>query len=274
MPVTAYLSLVRIQLISGLKFRAAAWAKMSTFIFYGFVHVVLIQIFYRFGENTGAGFTAGMNMGQAISYVWLIQVIAHILPAMSVDSEVWQKIRNSDIGIELCRPLDLYAHGFARAAALRLAPLLMQLAPVTLIIMLLPAPYNLQGPASLANLFAAMLALAAALLLACACITFTYTLLMRVTWGEGPTHIVLGLITLLSGAELPLQLWADWTQAILYWQPFAGLVDIPLRLYTGTLPAVAVWSAVGLQLAWTLVFIILGRFLLNRQFRRLVIQGG
>ena len=269
-----YLSILRIQVVASLQFRTAAWARFSTFLFYGFVHVVLIGVFYRFGENVNAGFGAGMSMTQAVSYVWLTQVLAHLLPTMSMDTEVWQKIRNGDVGIELCRPLDLYFHWFARAAASRLAPFLIQLVPITIIAMLLPEPFRLQPPASLAGFVAAMLALSAAFLLSCACISLTYSLLMNVGWGEGPAHIVGAVIMVLAGAELPLQLWPAWAQTFLLWQPFAGLVDIPLRLYVGTMDPGLVWQAVALQLGWTAFFVVVGRLWMAKYLNRMVIQGG
>lgn len=270
----AYLSILRIQIVSGLQFRVAAWSRFVNFLIYGFVHVVLIGVFYRFGANMREGFGSQMSMAQAVSYVWLTQVIAHLLPTMSMDSEVWQKIRNGDIGIELCRPLDLYFHWYARAAATRLTPLLIQLIPITLIAMMLPEPFRLAPPASLAGFLAALLALTAAFLLSCACLCLTYALLMNVSWGEGPAHILGAGIMLLAGTELPLQLWPAWAQTFLYWQPFAGLIDIPLRLYVGSMAPGLVWQAILLQLGWTVIFIIIGRAWMARYLNRLVIQGG
>lgn len=270
----AYLSILRIQLLSGIQFRAAAWSRFISFLFYGFVHVVLIGVFYRFGENINAGFVNQMDMRQAVSYVWLVQVVAHLLPTMSMDSEVWQKIRNGDVGIELCRPLDLYFHWFARSAASRLTPFLIQLLPITIIAMLLPEPFRLAPPASLAALLASLLALAAAFLLSCATLGLTYSLLVNVSWGEGPAHILGAMVMLLAGSELPLQLWPAWLQTFLFWQPFAGLIDIPLRLYVGSMAPGLVWQAVALQLAWTVVFIFMGRAWMGKFLRRLVIQGG
>lgn len=266
-----YLSILRIQLLSGIQFRAAAWSRFVNFLFFGFVHVVLVGVFYRFSANSSS---AEMDMQQAVSFVWLIQVVAHLLPTMSPDSEVWQKIRNGDVGIELCRPLDLYFHWFARAAASRITPFLIQILPITVIAMLLPEPFRLAPPASIQGFLAALLALACAFLLSCATLGLTYSLLMNVGWGEGPAHILGAVVMLLAGAELPLQLWPTWAQTFLYWQPFAGLIDIPLRLYVGSMEPGLVWQAVGMQLGWTVIFIIIGRAWMAKFLKRLVIQGG
>ncbi len=270
----ASISILRIQLVSTLQFRAAAWAKMSTFVFYGFVHVVLMLIFYRYGVNTSAGAQAGMTAVQAVSYTWLLQIIASLFPVMGSDSEIRNKIINGDVGVELCRPLDLYAHWFSRALAAKLSPFLMGLVPITVVAMLLPAPYNLQPPDSAAGLLAMLLCLCTGLFLSGSIICLTYGLMLNLKWGDGPVNIFLVITDVLSGSYLPLQLWPGWAQGILAWQPFAGLADLPLRFYVGTMDPGQVWQVAGLQLLWTAVFILIGKLLMGRSLRRVVIQGG
>ena len=97
---------------------------------------------------------------------------------------------------------------------------------------------------------------------------------LNITWGEGPTYIILLLGGVLSGGYLPLQLWPDFMQRFLLVQPFAGYLDLPLRLYLGTLsPRDGVW-AVSLQLMWTVVFMAAGKLLMQRRLKNIVIQGG
>jgi ABC-2 type transport system permease protein len=267
-------SILRIKFISLLQFRAATWARITTNIFYGFVHVVLLLIFYKYGVNSSAGSDAGMSAAQAVSYTWLVQIIASIFPAMGSDSEIGAKIINGDVGIELCRPLDLYAHWFSRAMATKLAPFLLSLAPLTVVALLLPAPYNLQAPASVAGFLAMLLCLCTGLLLSCAVISLSYGLLLNLHWGNGPINMMMLITDVLSGSYLPLQLWPAWAQKFLYLQPFAGLADIPLRLYVGTMAPGLVWQAVAVQLVWVLVFVAAGRALMNRSLQKVVIQGG
>jgi ABC-2 type transport system permease protein len=236
--------------------------------------VILIRIFFQFGANSAAGLNAGMTVAQAVSYVWLAQITLILLPSRPVDQEVWEKIRTGDIGIELCRPLDLYAHWFTRAIATRLIAFLLHLIPFTAITMLLPEPYRLQPPASVAGLLACILSLGAGLSLSCSCLGITYAVLMKVHWGEGPANMILILMDILSGSYLPLQLWPDWAQKFLIRQPFAGLMDIPLRFYVGTMAPEMVWKLVALQLSWAMILTAAGWFWIQKNLSRLVIQGG
>ena len=56
--------------------------------------------------------------------------------------------------------------------------------------------------------------------------------------------------------------------------PFRGLVDLPFRLYMGHIPPREVFGVLSHQLLWTAGLVLLGRWLLARGTRRLVVQGG
>lgn len=265
-------AILRVQTLAKLQYRAAMWAQFGTTIFFGFVQIVIIGVFYRYGQRSAA--TSGLSWAQAVSYTWLVQVFLHLLPGLGADAEVRNKIRSGDIGYELCRPLDLYWHWFARSLALRLGPFLLYLVPVAAVALLLPAPYRLQPPASLLGLLACLLTLGLGLVLSCATIGLIYVWLMRVDWGNGPIFVMTAVTDLLSGANLPLQLWPAGLQRFLLWQPFAGIMDLPLRLYLGTLPASDVWLVAARQLAWAAALVVGGSALMRRNLRRLVVQGG
>jgi ABC-2 type transport system permease protein len=97
---------------------------------------------------------------------------------------------------------------------------------------------------------------------------------LNITWGEGPTYMMLLISGVLSGAYLPLQLWPDVLQKLLLYQPFAGYLDIPVRLYVGTMTPGQGILAILLQLAWIIIFVTAGRVLMRRKLTTLIVQGG
>lgn len=266
------LSILSTQMKLSLQYRLGAWAQLTTNIFWGFVHVVIIIVFYRYGERSGA--EASMTLAQAVSYIWLGQIAIHLLPGYAIDPEIRDKIRNGDVGVELCRPLDLYFHWYVRAAASRCGRFLLQVIPVAAVAMLLPEPYRLQPPASLLGFLASCASLFLGLLLSCALIGISYVLLMQVNWGDGPVILLRTASEMLSGNYLPLQLWPVWAQRFLAAQPFASLMDLPLRFYLGTLPPSALLRVGPMQIGWTLLFIAIGWLTTQMSLRRLVVQGG
>lgn len=269
----ACFSLFRIKTAEGLQYRIAGLAGASIGVFWALIEITVYTVFYRYAGNSSAGNRAGLSLQQVISYVWLGQIL-FILQPMSIDGEIQQKIDNGDVGIELCRPMDLYLHWFAKIAAGRLSPVLTR-GLITLIVALcMPSSYRLSPPASAAGLICMLVSTVSAFLLCTAYGTLVCTIRLNLTWGNGPTHMIMLIGGVLSGNYLPLQLWPDFMQKLLFLQPFAGYLDIPLRLYLGVLPPDKVFYAVGLQLFWIVIFIISGKCILHSRMKKIIIQGG
>ncbi len=269
----ACLSLFVIKTAEGFQYRLSGLAGATTSIFWALIEIMVYTVFYQYADNKSAGLLAGLDLRQVITYSWLAQVLFPIQP-MSIDSDILKKITNGDVGIEMCRPLDLYSHWFAKTAAARLTPLFWRGSVVLLAGILMPPFYRIQTPASLSGLLCMLLSLLCAVLLCTSFGMVMCAIRLNITWGDGPTYMIMLLGSVLSGSYLPLKLWPDFMQKFLLLQPFAGYLDIPLRLYLGVLPPPdAVW-AVGLQLLWSIIFIILGRTLMSVRLNRIIVQGG
>lgn len=119
-----------------------------------------------------------------------------------------------------------------------------------------------------------ILSIFSAFLLCTAYTMFICTVRLNITLGEGPAYILMLIGSILSGAYLPLQLWPDVMQKFLLYQPFAGYLDIPLRLYIGTMSTDSGLFAISLQLCWTVVFIAAGKVLMSFRLKNLIVQGG
>jgi len=269
----ACLSIFRIKTAQGFQYRMAGLAGATTGIFWVLIEITVYTIFYTYADTREAGPMAGLSLEQAVSYAWLAQIFFLMQP-MSIDSEILGKITSGDVGIEMCRPMDLYFHWFAKTAASRLVPLFWR-GSITLIAgLLMPLSYRLTGPATLTGLLFTLISLFSAFLLCSSYAMLVCAVRLNIPWGDGPTYIMMLIGGVLSGGYLPLQLWPQFLQGFLLIQPFAGYLDIPLRFYVGTLmPSEGGW-AIGLQLAWSAVFMVIGKTLMSRRLKNIVIQGG
>ena len=92
--------------------------------------------------------------------------------------------------------------------------------------------------------------------------------------GEGIYRLASPLIFFFSGIVIPLPMFPDWMQGALAVLPFRGLMDTPFRIYLGILFGRMAVVALLHQLVWTVGLVLLGRFVLGRGVRRLVVQGG
>jgi len=269
----ACLSIFRIKTAEGVQYRMAGLAGASTGIFWGLIEVTIFTVFYKYSDQHDAGILAGLGLKQIISYVWLAQIL-YVIQPFNIDGEILSKINSGDVGIEMCRPLDLYFNWFARTAASRIIPLFWRGIPMLVFSIILPESYGLSAPASFAGLICFLISSASAVLLCTAYGMLACSIRLSVTWGDGPTYIIMLIGGVLSGGYLPLQLWPEILQDFLILQPFAGYLDIPIRFYIGTLdPGNLIWT-LGLQFAWSLIFIAAGRTLTVRKLRNIIIQGG
>lgn len=270
----AYRSLFFARFALLLQYRAAAVAGIATQLFWGFVKVMVLKAFFSHATSVQP-----MTFSEAIGYVWLGQAFIMAVVPWSGDRDVQELIRSGAVGYDLLRPIDLYNFWFTRALSMRTAPLILRAIPILGIAMLLLpqlglAEWSLAIPPSLGALVAFCLSFIGAVLLSSALTMLLTVSMMWTLSGEGVNSIVPTLIIFFSGMVVPLPLFPDWLQPLLNFLPFSGLLDQPLRLFTGNLSSTMLPGVLIHQAFWIAVIVWLGRFLVRRGINRLVIQGG
>lgn len=257
-----------------LQYRAAALAGLWTQVFFGGVLIMIYEAFYRSSPVAAQP----MAFAQLASYVWLGQALFAMLP-WNVDQEIRAMVRSGAVAYELCRPVDLYGLWYARAIAQRTAPTLLRAAPMVVFAMIgLPLlgldEWRLAPPASLASGAGFAAALVCGFTLVCAMSTLINVTLLWTISGEGIIMLLSTAVSLLSGIAIPLPLMPEWAQPVLRWLPFASVFDLPFRIYSGHIAPGDVAVVLARQLGWTVALVALGRWMLARGIRRVVVQGG
>ena len=132
----------------------------------------------------------------------------------------------------------------------------------------LPPPHGVAGAACFAVSLVATIALATAIT------NLMHVALIWTLSGRGFNVLMMGLVTVFSGLVVPLPLFPDWLQPLLYWQPFRGLADVPYRIYSGHIDPHSAVFEILLQFAWTGVIVLGGYALMAYGKSRIVVQGG
>ena len=268
----ACLALFKIRTMEAVQYRAAALAGASIGIFWALIEVTVFSVFYTYADYRA---DAPLSFSQILAYVWLGQSL-HGLFFANVDEEFHAKIVSGDVGVELCRPLDLYFHWFAKSAAGRFGRFwwrgLITLAAGCAIPV---ASMRLTPPASAAGFCLFLASVAVLFIMSTAYSMFIASVRLGVAWGDGPMFVMTLVSGLLSGAYLPLPLWPEFMQGFLTVQPFAGQLDLPVRLYSGAIrPGAGAAAVFALQIGWTLAFIAAGRLTMRGKLSKIIIQGG
>jgi len=265
-------AIFRIQLAESLQYRAAALSGALTSLFWGAVLITCYRVFFLRGSQ--AAFDgSGMTLEMTVSYLWLSQAFFALMN-VSPDVNILSRIGSGDIGVELLRPFSLYSFWFAKNLASTMGKQWLRAAVSIGVGLLLPYAYRLQLPASWGGFAMFLVSLVFSLLECSAFAMILAGLQMNIAIGSGPSAIVSTLAGLFAGAILPLRLWPQSLQKFLAFQPFAGLGDVPMQCYIGSLSPAEALPRLGLQLFWTVVFILLGSRLMKRRLRGIVIQGG
>ena len=269
-----YLAIVGVRFRMLLQYRAAAIAGLFTQVVFGLVLIMIYEAFYRSASPAARP----MVFAQIASYVWLGQAMLAMLPG-NADPEIRAMVRSGAIAYELARPLDLYGLWYARAVAQRTAPTLLRAVPMTVFASAgLPlvglAEWRLGAPPSVAAGAGFAAALVSAVALSCAVSVLIHISLLWTISGDGVVMLLTTSVSLFSGLLIPLPLLPGWAQPVVPWLPFAGLFDLPFRIYTGHIAVSDLGLVLARQLGWTVVLVALGRWLLGRGMRRVVVQGG
>ena len=270
-----YLAMLGARFRMMLQYRAAAAAGVGTQIFWGIVRVMVLEAFYR--SATGAT-VVPMNLHEICAYIWLGQAFLAMLP-WNIDLEIRQMVRSGALAYELARPADVYWLWFARALAWRTAPTLLRAVPIFLLAMgVLPliglAEWRLGAPPGVGPAMAWIACMIGAVALTSAMSTLLNITLLWTIAGDGIVTLVTALVILLTGMVIPLPLFPAWVQPLLRALPFAGIVDLPFRVYSGNIPASAAGWVLLHQFLWTSGLIVFGRWVHSRGMRRVVMQGG
>lgn len=265
----AYFAVFRQQLLAGLQYRAGFWGTTTTHVVWAYVRVAIITAFYRYG-----GGEAGITLRQAVTMIWLQEIALNLLPGYGMDFTVWNKINRGEVAYDLVRPLDVYGHWYASAVSVKLSGFLLAVGPVTAVALLVPGEMGLRAVAPPLSFLAGIFTLATGLAVSCAAICLFYAAQMDVSLGDAPARVMMVISQILAGSLLPLQLWPDFMQTFLLWQPFASMMDLPLRFMAGTASLSELPRVLLTQAAWGAVIWRLGRAWIGRNLRRLIVQGG
>lgn len=267
-----YLAVLRVRFALLLQYRAAALAGFGTQCWWGAIKVMVLAAFFR-------GATAvPMTFQQTVNYIWLGQAFLMLQP-WGADADVVRLVRSGDVALERLRPVDTYAFWYARSMARRTATPLLRAIPMLVTAgVLLPlvglSKWGLSLPAGGSAALMFIVSLALAVVLSSAISTLMDVLTVAALSERGVNTVVGGMVIVLSGGVIPLPLFPDWAQPLLKYQPFAGLGDIPFRIYGGHLAGAAALSSIASQSVWIVVLIAAGHAFMSRTMSRVQVQGG
>jgi ABC-2 type transport system permease protein len=265
-----YIAILSARFALMLQYRTAALAGFATQCWWGIIKIMVLAAFYAGSSHQP------ITLAQAITYVWLGQAFLALLP-WQADSDIAIAAETGSVGYERLRPVDTHSLWLMRAIAWRVANTSLRALPMFVVAgIVLPLvglrAWSWHPPATpLAGLLftvsmtlTVLLSSAFTVILNCAVVALKT---------RRASSIAMIFVNSLSGMIVPLVLLPAWAQGFLFWQPFAGLVDIPYRIYFGNLVGGSALMGLCSQLLWVCAFIVMGRSWLAHVMDRIDMQG-
>ena len=264
-----YLAFFRMKFITGLQYRAAAVAGLTTQFFWAAMELLLYKAFY---ESDPAAFP--MEFGALASYIWLQQAFLTLHMIWVFENDIFQTITDGGVIYELCRPLDIYNMWFARGMANRLSKAVLRCLPILLLAALLKPPYGIGLPSDIGTALAFLVSFVLSFLNVVAFTMLVYISAFFTMQANGIKILLNGLSEFLSGAIIPLPFLPDGVRQVVELLPYASMQNVPFRIYGGDLAGVEMLQKIVLQLFWVAALIGFGKLLTRKALKRIVVQGG
>ncbi len=264
-----YISFFKIRFISGLQYRAAAWAGIATQFAWGGMTLLMFWAFYQNGENSFP-----MTFSELSSYIWMQQAFLAMFMAWFFDGEIFDSITSGNIAYELCRPCDLYSMWFTKNMAIRLSKVMLRCLPILLVAAFLPYPFNITLPP---DFLSGVLFLISIVLGFLVLISFSMLIYISAFYTLSPMGIRMlatSVIEFFAGAVIPLPFFPEALQPVMYALPFASMQNTPFMIYVGHISDSEIVKSMVLQVIWLAVLVIAGRLLMKHALKKVVVQGG
>lgn len=255
----------RIGFLNMLAYRARYYVGILTYLFNVAVYYFIWRAVFLHSATV-----VGLSLEEMITYVavgWAIRSFYF----NDIDRDLAAQVQEGRLAMNLIRPVNFQTVMIADAAGQSAFRAVLFTVPIAVVLGLV---FPLRPPASL---LAGLLFLLSAVLsfFLVAAINFLVGLIaIRTKSILGILRAKYLVLELLSGLLIPTTLFPQPFRSLLFASPFPHINFTPAALYLGKAAGGDAVRLLGLQIAWTLLLLVLGQVAWSRSRQRITIQGG
>ena len=248
-----------------LAYRAANLAGIATNTFFGAIYILIYQALY-----VGRDQVAGLTLAETVTYAIIAQSLLNTMSAFG-NNELSDAVVTGTITTDLSRPVDFYLYWAAIDFGRAVYYMIFRGIPVFLLGALI---FGIVTPASPEQWLLFVLAVAFGIMISFTFRFITNSLAFWTSDARGAVYLANTLILFFAGFIVPLRFFPPALQAVANALPFGGLAQLPIDVFLGKLTIPELGAQLAQQLAWLVVLVVAGRWILSRMVRRVVLAGG
>jgi ABC-2 type transport system permease protein len=246
-------------------YRWANLAGLLTNIFFGVIFSYIIIALFHARPTV-----AGYSVSDTLRYTWLVQAMVMVVLTFGW-YDLMLTIRSGAVISDLSKPCDFYWYWFSRECGRDIYFLIYRGIPTYLAGMLLfgfgvPVDWRYWAAFLVSLLLGASVGIAYRVLYNAVAFWFLEARAI------GTLFVVIALF--FTGSYVPIPFFPHWLLAITQWLPFNALINVPVEIVLGKIPAALLLFELGRQLFWVIIMTLLVRIVIAVAARRVVVQGG
>ncbi|WP_041808630.1 ABC transporter permease [Evansella cellulosilytica] len=263
--MTMYIEMIRIRFLMMLAYRTNYYSGILIYSINIGAYYFLWQAIYGAQESI-----QGMNVAQMTTYV-AIAWMARAFYFNNIDREIAQEIQDGKVAVEMIRPYNYLAVKTMQGLGEGIFRLLFFSVPGMFIIWLV-FPITFSSNVAVWGLFLISIIFSFIVNTQLNLLTGIVTFFLLNNTGLIRAKRV--VIDLFSGLLLPISFYPIWAQEVMMFLPFQAISYIPSMIFSEGFVGAEIYTALGIQLFWSLVLLVPIQLLWIVAKRQLIVQGG
>lgn len=246
-------------------YRAATFAGVFTNTVFGFMRAYVMVALFAVRPEVG-----GYSLSDALTYTFVTQGMIMVVYLWGW-FEIADGVRSGAIVTDLSRPLDYQCYWLAQDLGRAAYHGIWRGIPPFVLGALV---FDLTIPS---NPLIWVVFIVSVFLAATVSFAMRFILNLAAFWlmdYRGVVRLMSALWTFFSGFAIPVAFFPEPLATVTRTLPFVAFVEIPVEIFLGKYDGLGMAGAVGFQIAWAVVLLAAGRWVLAAATRKVVIQGG
>ena len=260
-----YGGFVRVGFVNTMAYRLRYYTGIVTYFIYVSIYYFIWKAIY-----THSASIEGFDFSQLLTYVaigWIIRSFYY----NNIDQEMATQVLEGKLAMDLIKPVNTQWMYIAQALGESAFRLTMLTVPTAVVLLLV---FPVRKPAGVENFLAFLFSVFLSFFLVAGINFAVGTFAIRLKSILGLLRAKYFLLELFSGLLIPISFFPHIFQRIFAFMPFQYISYIPVLLYLGKISGIKILEALGLQIFWVAVLVVLGHAMWSQSSKEITIQGG